>query len=94
MHLFIAYGDLDPAGPPPAGAQTIALDHEAIVYLFNDDGDVIGQFKVADVGRTGECFRCGSTVTGQLEVAFIDRAGRNDCAESADGAPCEIDEPE
>lgn len=44
------------------------------------------------VCREGPCSRCGVHVEERFERVAIDMAGRNDCGESEDGAPHEIDE--
>lgn len=80
----------------PVATVTIASGETPLPALeeFYPDGPFT-TFTVADlVGRTGPCFRCGEEVASQVEVAYLDGAGRNDCAESEDGLPHEIDPPE
>ncbi len=44
--------------------------------------------------NVGVCFRCNNVVTAQFELVWLDGESRNDCPESEDGAPHEIDPPE
>lgn len=64
------------------------------VVRSNIEVEVIG----TDINRgedgCGVCFRCNEEVGSQWELVWLDSASRNDCPESEDGAPHEIDEPE
>lgn len=46
-----------------------------------------------DSCRVGNCFRCGMPVEEIDTRIAVDISGRDDCPESADGLPHEIDEP-
>ncbi len=49
---------------------------------------------VTEGQREGICWRCRSSVSGQIEIAYLDANGRSDCPEAEDGLPHEIDPPE
>jgi hypothetical protein len=78
---------------------TLSAAPDGLVRIsrVEDDGrrlEQLTEFSVADLlGREGECFRCGMHVTSRVEVAYIDDAERNDCAEDPEMVH-EIDEPE
>ena len=77
------------------GSWEVSTDTVVIVAAGIGDGDPAVRFTVADLlGRTGTCFRCDVPVESTIEVAFLDGEGRNDCPESGDGAPHEIDPPD
>lgn len=54
--------------------------------------NVLGNMNIG--GDSGECWRCNAHVESVLEIVWLDLAQRNDCPESEDGAPHEVEEPE
>lgn len=77
----LATSDLDLEGQWTAeSANARCTEYAELVRLLQAD-------------REGECWRCGTHVNESLERVAIDGQGRNDCPESEDGAPHEIDEP-
>lgn len=64
-------------------------DLAARLTALHTDVDV-----AAGKSQEGNCFRCGTPVSAEINVLYLDASGRDDCPASEDGQPHEIDPPD